>query len=250
MSGYLIVICFSCTYRCLTCRTCPRTRTWPGLRTPSADPGGRGGRQAHAFDLFKRQPRITLNLTGNGPVRPIQFCPHEANGTWIRCAANRTRCARMRYVHCSRPGEPRPAVSALVERLHRDLPDARWSWSMCDGLFTPRPLGPLFDLADQFGGALLERSRAGARVRAVPADRREPVLRDRVAAAPAQYEERCPPRSRPVGASGRSASPAFQRRFSVASALAASLGGGCDGRSPITRDRGLAVARPKGDRAA
>ena len=52
--------------------------------------------------------------------------------------------------------------SALVERLHRDLPDARWSWSMCDGLFTPRPLGPLFDLADQFGGALLERCRAGA----------------------------------------------------------------------------------------
>ena len=52
--------------------------------------------------------------------------------------------------------------SALVERLQRDLPDARWSWGVCDGLFTPRPLGPLFDLADQLGGALLERCRAGA----------------------------------------------------------------------------------------
>ena len=57
-------------------------------------------------------------------------------------------------------GEAGVGKSALVERLHRDLPDARWSWSVCDGLFTPRALGPLFDLADQFGGALLERCRA------------------------------------------------------------------------------------------
>ena len=59
-------------------------------------------------------------------------------------------------------GEAGVGKSALVERLCRDLPDARWSWSTCDGLFTPRPLGPLFDLAEQFGGALLERCRAGA----------------------------------------------------------------------------------------
>src|SRR5438045_5613406 len=58
-------------------------------------------------------------------------------------------------------GEAGVGKSALVERLCRNLPDARWSWSMCDGLFTPRPLGPLFDLADQLGGALLERGRAG-----------------------------------------------------------------------------------------
>ncbi len=31
---------------------------------------------------------------------------------------------------------------------------ARWSWGACDGLFTPRPLGPLFDLAQQLGGDL------------------------------------------------------------------------------------------------
>ena len=59
-------------------------------------------------------------------------------------------------------GEAGVGKSALVERLCRDLPAARWSWSMCDGLFTPRPLGPLFDLADQLGGALLERGRSGA----------------------------------------------------------------------------------------
>jgi DNA-binding CsgD family transcriptional regulator/tetratricopeptide (TPR) repeat protein len=59
-------------------------------------------------------------------------------------------------------GEAGVGKSALVERLRWELPEARWSWSVCDGLFTPRPLGPLFDLADQLGGELLERCRAGA----------------------------------------------------------------------------------------
>jgi DNA-binding SARP family transcriptional activator/DNA-binding CsgD family transcriptional regulator/tetratricopeptide (TPR) repeat protein len=59
-------------------------------------------------------------------------------------------------------GEAGAGKSALVERFQRDLPEARWSWSMCDGLFTPRPLGPLCDLADQLGGELLEGCTAGA----------------------------------------------------------------------------------------
>ena len=46
-------------------------------------------------------------------------------------------------------GEAGIGKSALVEQLHEDLPDARWLWGACDGLFTPRPLGPLFDLAGQ-----------------------------------------------------------------------------------------------------
>src|SRR5580704_13265377 len=52
--------------------------------------------------------------------------------------------------------------SALVEQLQQDLPDARWAWGACDGLFTPRPLGPLFDLADQLGGELRRLAQAGA----------------------------------------------------------------------------------------
>jgi DNA-binding CsgD family transcriptional regulator len=52
--------------------------------------------------------------------------------------------------------------SALVEQLQQDLPAARWSWGACDGLFTPRPLGPLFDLADQLGGELAGLCRADA----------------------------------------------------------------------------------------
>ena len=59
-------------------------------------------------------------------------------------------------------GEAGIGKSALVEQLHEDLPDARWLWGACDGLFTPRPLGPLFDLAGQLGGELEELCRAGA----------------------------------------------------------------------------------------
>jgi DNA-binding CsgD family transcriptional regulator len=59
-------------------------------------------------------------------------------------------------------GEAGVGKSALVERMRLDRPDARWWWGACDGLFTPRPLGPLFDLADQLGAQLAELCRAGA----------------------------------------------------------------------------------------
>ena len=42
------------------------------------------------------------------------------------------------------------------------MPDARWSWGACDGLFTPRPLGPLLDLAAQLGGELEDLCQTGA----------------------------------------------------------------------------------------
>ncbi|HEX9514591.1 MAG TPA: AAA family ATPase [Streptosporangiaceae bacterium] len=59
-------------------------------------------------------------------------------------------------------GEAGIGKSALVEQLAADLPDARWSWGACDGMFTPRPLGPLFDLATQLGGELGDLCRARA----------------------------------------------------------------------------------------
>jgi len=59
-------------------------------------------------------------------------------------------------------GEAGVGKSALVDRFQGDVPDARWSWGACDGLFTPRPLGPLFDLAGQLGGELLDLSLAHA----------------------------------------------------------------------------------------
>jgi predicted ATPase len=59
-------------------------------------------------------------------------------------------------------GEAGVGKSALVEQLQRDVPDAHWSWGACDGLFTPRPLGPLFDLAAQLGGELEGLCQTGA----------------------------------------------------------------------------------------
>jgi DNA-binding CsgD family transcriptional regulator/tetratricopeptide (TPR) repeat protein len=59
-------------------------------------------------------------------------------------------------------GEAGVGKTALVEQLQHDLPEARWSWGGCDGLFTPRPLGPLFDIAGQVGGRLLELCRGSA----------------------------------------------------------------------------------------
>jgi DNA-binding CsgD family transcriptional regulator/tetratricopeptide (TPR) repeat protein len=59
-------------------------------------------------------------------------------------------------------GEAGVGKSALVEQLERSLPGATWYWGACDGLFTPRPLGPLFDIASKLGGELLELCRADA----------------------------------------------------------------------------------------
>jgi DNA-binding CsgD family transcriptional regulator len=59
-------------------------------------------------------------------------------------------------------GEAGAGKSALVERLEQDLPEARWSWGACDGLSTPRPLGPLFDLAASLGGELARLCRGDA----------------------------------------------------------------------------------------
>jgi AAA ATPase domain len=59
-------------------------------------------------------------------------------------------------------GEAGVGKSALVEQFQCDLPDAGWSWGACDGLFTPRSLGPLFDLAERLGGELLDLCRSRA----------------------------------------------------------------------------------------
>ncbi len=60
------------------------------------------------------------------------------------------------------PGEAGIGKSSLVEALAGRLPEARWSWGLCDGMFTPRPLGPLFDIAAELGGDLAELSRGRA----------------------------------------------------------------------------------------
>ncbi len=51
-------------------------------------------------------------------------------------------------------GEAGVGKSALLEQFAADLPDARWYWGACDGLFTPRALGAFLDIAGQLGGRL------------------------------------------------------------------------------------------------
>src|ERR1017187_10937105 len=59
-------------------------------------------------------------------------------------------------------GEAGVGKSSLLEQFTHDLPDSRLLSGACDGMFTPRPLGPLFDIAQQVHGRLHSLCRAGA----------------------------------------------------------------------------------------
>src|SRR5215472_7958060 len=59
-------------------------------------------------------------------------------------------------------GESGIGKTALVEAFHAQLRGVRWLWGACDGLLTPRPLGPLYDIAAQTDGQLSELCGQGA----------------------------------------------------------------------------------------
>jgi DNA-binding CsgD family transcriptional regulator/tetratricopeptide (TPR) repeat protein len=59
-------------------------------------------------------------------------------------------------------GEAGVGKSALLEQFTHDLPGSRLLSGACDGMFTPRPLGPLFDIAQQVHGRLQSLCRAEA----------------------------------------------------------------------------------------
>lgn len=63
-------------------------------------------------------------------------------------------------------GEAGAGKSSLVEefltRLEGRYPDLRTARGWCDGLFTPTPLGPLFDIAEDLGGEPWQLCRSGA----------------------------------------------------------------------------------------
>jgi len=59
-------------------------------------------------------------------------------------------------------GEAGVGKSTLLDEFERAGPDARWLRGACDGLSTPRPLGPLLDVAGQLGGELSKQFRDGA----------------------------------------------------------------------------------------
>src|SRR4051794_40912614 len=53
-------------------------------------------------------------------------------------------------------GEAGIGKSSLVDIFRASRPDLRWFWGACDGGFTPRPLGPLYDVAASAGGRVRE----------------------------------------------------------------------------------------------
>lgn len=59
-------------------------------------------------------------------------------------------------------GEAGVGKTSLLEALREQLPDVRWLWGACDGAFTPQPLAPLFDIAQQVGGELMAACQEGA----------------------------------------------------------------------------------------
>ncbi len=67
-------------------------------------------------------------------------------------------------------GEAGVGKTALVSRFCEERgPSPRILWSDCDALFTPRPLGPLLDVAEVTGGELEELVESGARPHEVAA---------------------------------------------------------------------------------
>ena len=49
--------------------------------------------------------------------------------------------------------------TALVDAFRDQHPELTWLWGACDASFTPRPLGPLFEIATAAGGELAELAR-------------------------------------------------------------------------------------------
>ena len=58
-------------------------------------------------------------------------------------------------------GEAGVGKTALLSRFCAEAHDRRLLWGACDALFTPRPLGPLLDVAVETGGELGELVEAG-----------------------------------------------------------------------------------------
>lgn len=58
-------------------------------------------------------------------------------------------------------GEAGIGKTVLVEAFSDRHPELRCVWGACDASFTPRPLGPLYEIAGQLGGELLQGARDG-----------------------------------------------------------------------------------------
>src|SRR6516164_9912451 len=59
-------------------------------------------------------------------------------------------------------GESGIGKTVLLEAFQRRTAGTRWLWGGCDGLLTPRPLGPVFDIGTQLDGEFAAMCRDGA----------------------------------------------------------------------------------------
>jgi DNA-binding CsgD family transcriptional regulator/tetratricopeptide (TPR) repeat protein len=90
----------------------------------------------------------------------MQLLERDSQLTALQEYADEARAGAGRMVLVS--GEAGIGKSSLIDALERRLPDARWAWGACDGLSTPRPLGPLVDLAPALDEELDRLCRGGA----------------------------------------------------------------------------------------
>ncbi len=80
-------------------------------------------------------------------------------------------------------GESGMGKTALLEAFQREQPGTRWLWGACDGLFTPRPLGPLFDIGAQLDGDYYGQDGNDEKAGELAALCRQGAARDRLFAA-------------------------------------------------------------------
>jgi DNA-binding CsgD family transcriptional regulator/tetratricopeptide (TPR) repeat protein len=83
----------------------------------------------------------------------VQLLERTASLASLREYADEARAGAGRLVLVA--GEAGVGKTALLECLEQELQHADWAWGGCDGLSTPRPLGPLFDIATRLAGDLL-----------------------------------------------------------------------------------------------
>jgi DNA-binding CsgD family transcriptional regulator len=93
-------------------------------------------------------------------MRSVRLLEREGSLAALREYAKDARRGEGRLVLLA--GEAGVGKTAVLEQLESELAADRWLWGACDGLFTPRPLGPLFDVAGRVGGDLLAACRAAA----------------------------------------------------------------------------------------
>jgi predicted ATPase len=103
-----------------------------------------------------KTPRVTSAERGELLERSREL---SALDEWLSTAVSSSR-GRLVLI----AGEAGVGKTALLRQLrqeHRDGP--RFLWGACEALFTPRPLGPLLDIAEQVGGEFADVVATGAK---------------------------------------------------------------------------------------